>query len=323
MKSLVTSFVIFLIVAEALAISRAGTEDQMAFIFLSLPAAMIVAWASLALSQLMNQWRVFPACAGLIIAGGVLGFLWTYVVAISLGPWVGAFGAPILLCWMAGGSSAGSACWLIRNQTLTRAIPRILAISVAMSFAVFSIPAMARRAANDQQILTFVFRYVPGNEDVIIEEAPTSWDHDELLTDDEKTILRKHYPTGLLNLEVRHSNGSGGESRTIVVVERPVDGEIKLAQPDHASVFYFQSGRGFNRFPRDAHVLDRAITLGVRQYDWQGTEYVALHYLLDAWDGSATGADVMRWNKKDIEQLPALKTPDETNFDGKTSPTVP
>ncbi len=302
MKPLVASFVVFLLVAEGIAISTAGVEDQSAFIFWTVPAAVLIAGASLGVSRLTRRWRPVPACSVLMIGGGLLGLLWTLWVTRLLGPWVGGFAVPILLCWIAAGASAGSAVWFLRNGTPVQATLGIVTVSAVLSMAVFLIPVVAKRTANDQQIVTFFFRYVPGKGDVTIEEQPSSWTHEEDLTDEEKAILAKRYPAGRLVLEARHSDGSGPQSRMIIVVEKPVDRGIQLARPDHATVFYFQAASRFDRFPRDVPLLDRSIALAVREYAWKGTEYVALNCQIDLGDGSAIGRDVMRWRKEDIEQ---------------------
>lgn len=302
MKKLLLSFLIFFVVAEAIAFLTVGTEDQVAFISWTIPSALLAAFLSAGLSRLSEKWSRIPAYSTSIVAGGLFGFVWTYFVALFLGPWVGAFGAPILLCWIAGGAAASFGHRFLLDHTLTRAIPGIAAFSIAVSLAVFLIPVLVRIAANDQQILTFVFRYVSGEESLVIDEEPILWSHEERLTEKEREILKERYRTGHLDLSTRGSNGFGPQSRAIIVIERPLDGDVRLPQPDRCTVFYFQTRSGFDSFPQDVKLLERFITLGNREYESEGTEYVALSYMIDSWDGGATGSDVMiRWKKQDLE----------------------
>ena len=320
MKPFLISSVVFVAVAEAIAVVTAGSEDQFAFIFWTTPAALLISGTLLGLSRLLKMWRLLSMLVVLMLFGAGLGVLWTFLVAASLGPWIGAFGAPILLCWIAGGAAAGCALALSHHLSLARAVPLITAVSIAVSFAVFLIPIGAKKIANDQRLLTFVFRYVPGTGGVTIDEQPTSWDHEERLTEQDRKILANHYRTGHLDLEARHSNGSGPESRAIIVVHSPVKRQTKLPQPDRSTVYYFQTQNGFERLPPDAGVLDRSITLDVREYQWEGEKRVALSYLLDSWDGSATGADAIHWSGRDIEQMHAPEPAAGPVSNGESSP---
>ena len=301
MKRSALPSVSFLVVAEVIALFTAGLEDQGAFLFWTLPSALLAGVFAAGLSGWSKDWNKIVSYGTSVVCGAILGLLWTYTVALFLGPWVGAFGAPILLCWVAGGASAAVAAQCFRDYKPARSIPTVLAVSTVVSLAVFLIPLAVRKAANDQELLTFVFRYTPGTESLRISHDPSSWSHDQRLSDEEEETLRERYETGRLELEARHKHGAGAASRAILVVQRPVNGGLKLAQPDQETIFYFQTSTGFESYPESVACLDRFITLSSRQYEWEGTAYMALSYMIDSWDGSATGSDVMRWEKANIE----------------------
>lgn len=56
-----------------------------------------------------------------IVIGSTAGFLWTWIVAVILGPWIGAFSFPVLYIWTAAGALAGAA---IGWRTTADVIPR-------------------------------------------------------------------------------------------------------------------------------------------------------------------------------------------------------
>jgi len=238
------------------------------------------------------------------VLGSIFGFLWTYIVGRLLGPGVGAFGAPILLCWISAGGTSFFAVRLLSGLPVARALPIIGAFAVISSVAVFAIPVIVKRANNDQQLLIFVFRYTPGENELQIDESkPSAWSHDARLTAAEKSILSERVLKGRLQLETRGKNGTGVESRAIIVMERPIKEKLRLGQPDRSTVFYFQHNEGFELRPEGASTLKRFIRLDSREYSSEVTDYIAVGYLIDSWDGSATGSDIMRWAKRDTEPL--------------------
>ncbi|GEM_PF-2105088 len=194
---------IFFAVSESIALLKAGLEDQSAFLFWTLPSAVLAGVFAAGLSGWSKGWNKIVSYGTSVVCGAILGLLWTYTVALFLGPWVGAFGAPILLCWIAGGASAAVAAQCFRDYRPARSIPTVLAVSTVLSLAVFLRPLAARMAANDQELFIFVFRYTPGTEPLLISHDPSSWSHGKRLSGAEEAILRERYETGHLELEAR------------------------------------------------------------------------------------------------------------------------
>jgi hypothetical protein len=299
MKTIIIAFLVFFAVAEGIALATAGTEDFGAFILWTIPSGAISAFLGTVLARSTQSIGRIPGMALSAVSGCVFGVLWTYLVGRLLGPWIGAFGAPVLLCWISAGATSFFAARLLSGFPVAKALPFIGAFAIISSIAVFAIPIILERANNNQQLLTFVFRYTPGENELQIDENnPSSWSHDARLTTGEKSVLIERFRKGHLRLETRGRNGAGPESRAIIVMERPIKAEVRLAQPDRSTIFYFQQNERFDLRPDGAPTLKRFIRLASRDYSSEGTNYTAVGYLIDSWDGSATGSDIMRWDKK-------------------------
>jgi hypothetical protein len=70
--------------------------------------------------MLTKYLRLLPPlvrAVGATLMGTALGFLWTLVVYVMLGPWFGAFSFPVLYCWMFGGALALLFTQLVYAQT--------------------------------------------------------------------------------------------------------------------------------------------------------------------------------------------------------------
>lgn len=121
-----------------------GAGDLWAMLFWSVLLgallAIVVGPLSRRLAAAPTLWRY----AALVPLGGLLGYLWTWVVALLLGGWIGAFSFPVLFCWVAGGLLGGvAAAWSGRP----RSWPAALALGAAVAFALGQLNAYARAPA--------------------------------------------------------------------------------------------------------------------------------------------------------------------------------
>src|SRR6266550_4511685 len=82
-----------------------GAGDLWAFLFWSLPLVGIIAGIASVLMNLYCRLNVFIRIIVAALAGALSGLVWTFFVAVFLGPWFGAFSFPVLFCWIAGGAS--------------------------------------------------------------------------------------------------------------------------------------------------------------------------------------------------------------------------
>lgn len=298
MRTFFACVFIFVAIAESIAIVTAGFEDQEAFVFWTLIAASIAGLLATKLKNTNKSLRKLIVYLLSAFFGFIYGLVFSYGVAFFLGPWIGAFGMPILLCWTAAGLSTFVAARLINDFPLKKSTPLILLTAVLASISVFSIPAIVRRVNNEQEVKIFVFRYTPGKREiVIVEDDPLSYSHDQRLSLTEHEVLKNRYQTGRLNLESQSVYGKGPESKVILVLSEPLTNEVSLRQPNQSTVFYFQNGNDFEAHSNTSPLLERRIVLGPREYTWENTDFVALSCMVESWDGSSTGRDVMLWEK--------------------------
>jgi hypothetical protein len=80
-----------------------GAGDLGAFGFWSLFFAGASGFASFVFASSSKHWGCIFRYTGGLFLGLLLGFGFTYGVALMLGPWFGAFSFPVLYCWMIGG----------------------------------------------------------------------------------------------------------------------------------------------------------------------------------------------------------------------------
>lgn len=74
-----------------------GSGDLQALAFWTAPLAVGIGLLALPVSRLRRTIGVPLA----VVGGPALGFAFTFMVAVFLGPWFGAFSFPPLYCWMA------------------------------------------------------------------------------------------------------------------------------------------------------------------------------------------------------------------------------
>jgi hypothetical protein len=79
-----------------------GKGDIYAFIFWTVPFALIVAIVGKPLLNLFRKTKTLVRILLTAITTGILSVGWAYCVALLLGPWMGAFSIPVLYLWMAG-----------------------------------------------------------------------------------------------------------------------------------------------------------------------------------------------------------------------------
>lgn len=100
-----------------------GAGDLSAMVIWSLPLGALLAVTAGVLSRRLIAVRALWHYVALVPTGAVVGYLWTLVAAVVMGPWIGAFSFPVLFCWVAGGMLGGiAAAWLARPQSWPAAL---------------------------------------------------------------------------------------------------------------------------------------------------------------------------------------------------------
>jgi hypothetical protein len=86
-----------------------GSGDLGAFAYWNLLFALYVYATATVLRPRLRVTRVGPRIVTWTLIGGGAGFLWTWIVAAALGPWILTFSFPVLYIWTAAGALGGSA----------------------------------------------------------------------------------------------------------------------------------------------------------------------------------------------------------------------
>lgn len=76
--------------------------DLWALSLYSIPLATLLLVVGLSLNRLTRRWSSLARVVLVSLSGASIGFGWTLVVAMLLGPWFGAFSFPVVYCWIAG-----------------------------------------------------------------------------------------------------------------------------------------------------------------------------------------------------------------------------
>jgi hypothetical protein len=90
-----------------------GSGDIWAFGFWNVIFTGLLSAGGLVLTKYLY---LLPPLVRVLVAaltGSAIGFLWTLVVYVMLGPWFGAFSFPVLYCWVIGGAVALSLTQLV------------------------------------------------------------------------------------------------------------------------------------------------------------------------------------------------------------------
>ena len=158
-KNYFITVIVFFFVAEGIALFKAGTEDQLAFFFWTSLPALLAGFLGNLFVQLTKTWNKILSYFSCLIIGGIFGLFWTFIVVLFLGPWIGAFGAPVLLCWIAGGAASFFAAKAYVDLPLKKFFPFIIISSLTISVLVFVIPDFLFLQSIGIQILSLLDLY--------------------------------------------------------------------------------------------------------------------------------------------------------------------
>jgi hypothetical protein len=207
-----------------------------------------------------------------MLLGGASGAVWTYLVAILLGPWIGAFSVPVFACWVAGGASgmiaAAGGCFDMR--------PRLIAVESAVIVLICLITAMGAdplyNALSRNQSLEVVFvKWKPSFQALSSRQLIPEYDKYRL-TDSEMFELESVGLTGELTVVGAAKHGSGKHSCAVIIMQHQITDAVELLQPDRAEVIYLQDGNEWKMYPPDAPTLRRVIRLEVAPISPRNTQ---------------------------------------------------
>lgn len=304
------SFGSFFATAEVIALFSAGGEDQGAFIFWTVLFGLAIAFVATRLTELTASWKPWSAYVTHILAGLLSGAMGLFVLALLIGPWIGAFGAPVFLCWMAGGGVAFFAAKISASSPTPKVsltITYTLLVAVVLSAVILKVvPALVKAVRSEKQFTAIILRYSPGPRPIVLNElnAPALIiDQRKLLSngelnDADKKILTEHYPTGILEVVRKHTTGTGEPVKAVIVIDQFFKEDRQIFQPAKGTVYYFQKDSGFETWPQSSPLSKHKVRFKNREYLLNGIKKTALGYMVDNADGSSSGADLLDWSPK-------------------------
>ena len=165
--------------------------------------------------------------------GAAMGVAWTLIAGLLLGPWFASFSFPILPSWVMGGIASVLLATNRRPEAKREFWVTICLIIVLSSAAVFAGPTIAKW--NGEQKVHLIFaKWQPGAAPLRFTDSTPDFN----LTEQEKSLLRQAGIGGQIDVTGSFMDGSGDESRVVVVMAHQVAETIRLPQPKRANVIY-------------------------------------------------------------------------------------
>lgn len=269
-----------------------GAGDMWSFLVWSLPFAALIGVSNLFLTRLYCRLLLPIRYPVAILLGAIAGALWTYLVALFLGAWFGAFSFPVLSCWIGGGAGAmviaAGTCMGVKKKT---AVVELLLVTAIIVIAAMGTEPLFAWLSPDQRLEVVFVQWTPSSEHLSVKGIPSMAESPATtLTSKEVAQLEAMGLTGKLTITASSFQGTGKQSRAVIVMHRQVESAVELAQPDATEVIYVQNGNEWKMYPPDAPTLKRAILLEPFKHDPRSTSY-----MVELADGAAQGGTAFRW----------------------------
>jgi hypothetical protein len=249
-----------------------GVGDIWSFLFWSMPFAAGVAVLARLLRRLCC--RLSPLVTYLVAAlsGALSGVVWTFVVALFLGSWFGAFSFPVFSCWMAGGASGMvSASTVHENGVKRRVVLELAFVALICVSAVLGTAPFFTYLSTDQNLHVIFVQWKLGAEPLSVKDLDALGVRIEL-TEKELAQLKAIGITGHLTVVGGSEHGNGKHSRAVIIMQHQITDAVELLQPDGAEVIYLQDGNEWKMYPSDAPTLRRVIRLEVAPISPRNTQ---------------------------------------------------
>jgi len=284
---LVSAGVSVLIAFTSVAINRGfGTRDLLPFLTWTLVFAAVVALVA----QILASTHVkMPALLRYCLAGAsgvVVGVLWTYVVGQLLGPWLGAFSLPILLCWIAGGASGMILTMLYQENRRHAALISVSVILVLTVSAWTLSKSLGVFISGEQQLELLVLKWHPGTKPLTTTEAL-----EPSISKSDLEYLKAIGLTGEVRFSGSCKDGEGKAARAIIVMQAPLSEPVDLSLPNASQVIYVQTESGWNQYPLEAPTSQKQIRLWT---DLRSTSQDTL-FSFERADGSRLSGTAATW----------------------------
>lgn len=202
-----------------------------------------------------------------LFVGFVVGFLWTLICAVFLGPWFLNFSFSVFACF-----TGGSACALFlmakfdsQKQQRLVIIPVKIVIAMTLSlFQAYEFDSLYVRFVGIQEITVTIFQLKPQGI------CRPIFFKDHSLVDEDKKLIQNLNLEGCLEFQSGHRSGQGPKAKAIIILENPLQKPVTLFQPALTTIIYYQEKDDINNikmFPENARVNKLKIEFIPRDQD--------------------------------------------------------
>jgi hypothetical protein len=145
----------------------------------------------------------------------------------------------------------------------------LIGTAAVWSFYMPALVALAASRLTNQELGLAVLLWTPSSSPLVVQQqrqtanVPSSWLSAEYI----EQIKAAGVGGELFVYTANDRYGSGKKSHVTIIMQKPVDGVIKLKEPDAASVVYIQGDHEWRMFPPDAPTLKRTIRLEPIPFD--------------------------------------------------------
>lgn len=270
-----------------------GWEDLLSYAIFTIPFALGAAPAVAIVLRITSRVPVWVASTCAFILGIVFGCLSTCVIAILLGPSIGAMSVPILQAWCVTAALIFSVAIVARRTSSRRATAIAWIVFMFLSIVTSAgFESALSLATGNQHLTVFFFRYEPGDNELYISDPFAQFQLDlpenrrNKLDDKDLALLKQSGLRGrLVSLGAHSSNSTTWpRAKAIIIFTSPMNQNMSLPQPKHCSIVYVQDNGGFRLIPLTASTFTRQIRIK--------SQSTGLHYDIERSDGGQTGGHI-------------------------------
>ena len=130
----------------------------------------------------------------------------------------------------------------------------------------WTLPEAAWPLTRNQHLTVIYAHWYPNDSSYVYNSNPIGFeveDTQHTLLPRDLDLLRRAAVRGRVVVQASHAVNTIGRprARMLVLLNSPLARDVRLPQPSRSELLYRQTGDSFNRFPADATVLPRSITL--------------------------------------------------------------
>ncbi|MGH9783581.1 MAG: hypothetical protein ACRD88_05295 [Terriglobia bacterium] len=263
-----------------------GATDLYPFSLWSASFALVTGLIAPLNAAAIARWPLALKYLASLALGSVLGFTWTMVVAVFLGPWFGAFSLPVLACWILG-CTCGLASSLTASSPgrLKFKLLESLVLGAVVTIGIVVYGPLVTSLRHDQTLTVIFLKWSPSSVPFAIESEPRIDIGREAMA-----VIRTAGVTGRVEVVGSSVHGRGRPATALVLMRGPITRGVKVPQPDGGTALYVQNGDSFLLQPPRVTTITREIELFPDDYN-PG----AVRYMVRLADGARQGGTAMHW----------------------------